>query len=72
MLIKWPLIGFKNSYKNIETYIFSSMGYLDDIFLIRDKFNECENAVLASVKLITNLGDFYKSREIKIFPFPGD
>ena len=28
MLIKWPLIGFKNSYKNIETYIFSSMGYL--------------------------------------------
>ena len=31
------------------------MGYLDDIFLMGDTFNECKNAVLASVKLITNL-----------------
>ena len=32
------------------------MGYLDDTFLMGDTFNECKNPMLASGKLITDLG----------------
>ena len=35
------------------------MGYLDDNVLMGDTFNEWKNTVLASMKLITNLGVFY-------------
>ena len=44
------------------------MGYLDDTFLMGDTFNECKNAVLASVKLITNLGYFIHPEKSNFFP----
>ena len=44
------------------------MGYLDDTFLIGDIFNGCKNAILASVKLITNLGFFIHPEKSKLFP----
>ena len=44
------------------------MGYLDDTFLMEDTFNECKNAILASVKLITNLGFFIYPEISKLFP----
>ena len=44
------------------------MGYLDDTFLIEDTFNECKNSVLASGKLITNLGFFIHPEKSKLFP----
>ena len=44
------------------------MDYLDDTFLIGDTFNECKNSVLASGKLITNLGFFIHPEKSKLFP----
>ena len=44
------------------------VGYLNDAFLMGDTFNECKNAVLASVKLITNLGFFIDPEKSKLFP----
>ena len=48
------------------------MGYPDDTFLMGDTFNECKNAIFASVKLITNLGFFIHPEKIRTFSFPGD
>ena len=76
MLTKWPLISSKNFYQNIKTCIsdlrkegHQIMGYLDDTFLIGDSFNESKNSVLASGKLITNLGFFIHLEKSKLFPF---
>ena len=44
------------------------MGYLDDTFLMGDTFNRCKNAVLASVKLINNLGGFIHPEKSKYCP----
>ena len=44
------------------------MGYLDDTFLMGDTFNECKNAILANVKLITNLGFSIHSEKSNLFP----
>ena len=44
------------------------MGYLDDTFLMGDTPNECKNAILASVKLITNLVFFIHPEKLKLFP----
>ena len=44
------------------------LGYLDDTFLMGDTFNECKNAILGSVKLITNLGFFVHLEKSKFFP----
>ena len=45
------------------------MGYLDDTYLMGDIFNECKIAVLANVRLITNLGFFIHPEKLKFFPF---
>ena len=52
------------------------MDYLDDTFLMGDTSEGCKNAVLVSVKLITNLGfihpektKFFPSQEIELLGF---
>ena len=44
------------------------MGYLDDTLLLGDTLNECKNSVLASAKLITNLGFSIHPEKSKSFP----
>ena len=44
------------------------MGYLDDTFLMGDTFHKRKNAVLASVKLLNNLGVFIHPEKSKLFP----
>ena len=47
------------------------MGYLDDTFLVGETFNKYKNAVLASVKLITNLEIFIHPEKSEFFPSEG-
>ena len=42
------------------------MGYLDDTFLMGDIFNECKDPMLASGKLITDLGFSLRPEKSKL------
>ena len=44
------------------------MGYLDDSFLMGDTFEECEQAVIASVELLTKLGFQIHSEKSRLLP----
>ena len=64
MFTKWPLISFLVLTKEGH----QSVRYLYDTFLMGDTFNGCKDAVLASVKLVINLGFFIYPEKSELFP----